>query len=132
DDMVPLVRYSYAGGIPVERLLPKAELDAIVERTRFGGGEVLQLMGSSAFYAPASSLAEMIAAILHDEHRLLPLIAYLNGEYGYSGLYVGVPAVLGGGGVERVVEVDFTPEEQAAFARSVGSVQKLLALLEES
>ncbi|MBX5467443.1 MAG: malate dehydrogenase [Firmicutes bacterium] len=130
DDMVPLVRYSYAGGIPVEKLLPKETLDAIVQRTRNGGGEVLGLIKtSSAFYAPASSLAEMVQAILHDERRILPVISYLNGEYGEYDIYVGVPAIIGGNGVEKVLEVDFTDEERANFKRSVQSVRGPLSLL---
>jgi malate dehydrogenase len=130
DDMVPLVRYSYAGGIPVEKLLPKETLDAIVQRTRNGGGEVLGLLKtSSAYYAPASSLAEMVKAILYDERRILPVISYLNGEYGERDIYVGVPAIIGGNGVEKVLEVDFTEEERANFKRSVQSVRGPLSLL---
>ncbi|MCL6563222.1 MAG: malate dehydrogenase [Firmicutes bacterium] len=131
DDMVPLVRYSYAGGIPVEKLLPKETLDAIVQRTRNGGGEVLGLLKtSSAYYAPASSLAEMVKAILYDERRILPVISYLNGEYGETDIYVGVPAIIGGNGVEKVLEVEFTEEERANFKRSVQSVRGPLSLLQ--
>lgn len=130
DDMVPLVRYSYAGGIPVEKLLPKETLDAIVQRTRTGGGEVLGLMKSSAYYAPGSSLVTMIQSILQDERRILPAIAYLDGEYGEKDLYVGVPCVLGGNGVERVLEVDFTQEDAAAFKQSVASVRGPMKLLQ--
>lgn len=129
DDMVPLVRYSYAGGIPIEKLLPKETIDQIVKRTRTGGGEVLSLMKSSAYYAPASSLAEMVKAVLLDERRILPVISYLDGEYGEKDIYVGVPAVIGGNGVEKVLEVDFTDEEKAAFAKSVSSVRDPLSLL---
>jgi malate dehydrogenase len=129
DDMVPLVRYSYAGGIPVEKLLPKETLDRIVQRTRTGGGEVISLMKVSAYYAPASSLAEMVKAVLHDERRILPVIAYLNGEYGERDIYVGVPAIIGGNGIERVLEVEFTPDEQAAFKKSVASVRGPLSML---
>ncbi len=129
DDMVPLVRYSYVGGIPVEKLLPKATLDAIVQRTRTGGGEVLGLMKTSAFYAPGSSLAEMVQAVLRDERRVLPTISYLNGEYGERDIYVGVPAVLGGRGVEKVLEIEFTPEEAEEFKKSVASVRAPLSML---
>lgn len=129
DDMVPLVRYSYAGGIPIEKLLPKETIDAIVKRTRTGGGEVLSLMKTSAYYAPASSLAEMVKAVLLDERRILPVISYLNGEYGERDIYVGVPAVIGGNGVEKVLEVDFTDAEKTAFANSVSSVREPLKLL---
>lgn len=129
DDMVPLVRYSYAGGIPIEKLLPRETIDQIVKRTRTGGGEVLGLMKSSAFYAPASSLAEMVKAILLDERRILPVISHLNGEYGEKDIYVGVPAVIGGNGVEKVLEVDFTDDEKAAFQKSVASVRDPLTML---
>ncbi|MCY0897847.1 MAG: malate dehydrogenase [Firmicutes bacterium] len=129
DDMVPLVRYSYAGGIPVEKLLPKETIDRIVQRTRTGGGEVLSLMKVSAFYAPASSLAEMVKAVLLDERRILPVISYLNGEYGEHDIYVGVPAIIGGNGVEKVLEVEFTDEEREAFKKSVASVRGPLSLL---
>lgn len=129
DDMVPLVRYSYVGGIPVEKLLPKDTLDAIVQRTRTGGGEVLGLMKTSAYYAPGSSLAEMVQAVLRDERRVLPTISYLNGEYGERDIYVGVPAVLGGRGVEKVLEIDFTAAEAEEFKKSVGSVREPLSML---
>ncbi len=130
DDMVPLVRYSYAGGIPLETLIPKERLDAIVERTRKGGGEIVNLLGNgSAYYAPAASLAEMVEAIVKDQRRVLPAIAYLEGEYGYEGIYLGVPTILGGNGIEKVLEVEFTNEEQEAFAKSVESVRKPLSLL---
>ncbi len=129
DDMVPLVRYSYVGGIPVEKLLPQAALDAIVQRTRTGGGEVLGLMKTSAYYAPGSSLAEMVQAVLRDERRVLPTISYLNGEYGEHDIYVGVPAVLGGRGVEKVLEIEFTEAETEEFKKSVGSVRAPLSML---
>ena len=95
DDMVPLVRYSYAGGIPLEKLISKDRLEAIVERTRKGGGEIVNLLGNgSAYYAPAASLVEMCEAILKDQRRILPAIAYLEGEYGFEGIYLGVPTIL--------------------------------------
>lgn len=129
DDMVPLVRYSYAGGIPVEKLLPKETLDQIVQRTRTGGGEVLGLMKVSAYYAPGSSLAEMVKAVLIDEKRVLPVISYLDGQYGEKDLYVGVPSVIGGNGVEKVIEIEFSAEERDAFKRSVLSVREPLTML---
>lgn len=132
DEMVPLVRYSYVGGIPIERILPKERLDAIVERTRKGGGEIVQLLGNgSAYYAPAASLVEMAEAIIHDKKRVLPSVAYLEGEYGYSGLYLGVPTILGGNGIESIIELPLTAEEKAALDRSVESVKKVLSLLED-
>lgn len=131
DDMVPLVRYSYAGGIPLEKLIPKDRLDAIVERTRKGGGEIVNLLGNgSAYYAPAASLAEMVEAIVKDQRRILPAIAYLEGEYGYEGIYLGVPTILGGNGIEKVIELELTEDEKAALAKSVESVKNVMRVLE--
>ena len=131
DQMVPLVRYSYAGGIPVEKLIPKERLQAIVERTRQGGGEIVNLLKTgSAFYAPGVSIAEMVEAIVRDQRRILPVVAYLDGEYGYRDIYVGVPVILGGRGVEKVLEIDLTPDEQEAFRRSVEAVRGPLQLLQ--
>ncbi|NNU90644.1 malate dehydrogenase [Anoxybacillus sp. CHMUD] len=131
DDMVPLVRYSYAGGIPLETLIPKERLDAIVERTRRGGGEIVNLLGNgSAYYAPAASLAEMVEAIVKDQRRVLPAIAYLEGEYGYEGIYLGVPTILGGNGIEKVIELELTEEEKAALAKSVESVKNVMKVLQ--
>lgn len=132
DDMVPLVRYSYAGGIPIEKLLSREKIDEIVQRTRTGGGEVLSLMKTSAYYAPASSLAEMVKAVLLDERRILPVISYLDGEYGEKDIYVGVPAIIGGNGVEKVLEVDFTDQEKIEFKKSVASVRDPLLMLSQS
>src|SRR5690625_1419800 len=102
DEMVPLIRYSYAGGIPLENLISKDRLDEIVQRTRQGGGEIVNLLGNgSAYYAPAASLTVMAEAILKDQRRVLPSIAYLEGEYGYSNIYLVVPTVIGGNGIER-------------------------------
>lgn len=131
DDMVPLVRYSYAGGIPLEKLIPKDRLDAIVERTRKGGGEIVNLLGNgSAYYAPVASLPEMVEAIVKDQRRILPAIAYLEGEYGYEGIYLGVPTILGGNGIEKVIELELTEEEKAALAKSVESVKNVMKVLE--
>jgi malate dehydrogenase len=130
DDMVPLVRYSYAGGIPLETLIPKDRLDAIVERTRKGGGEIVNLLGNgSAYYAPAASLVEMCEAILKDQRRVLPAIAYLEGEYGYEGIYLGVPTILGAGGIEKVIELELTEVEKAALDKSAESVRSVMAVL---
>lgn len=130
DDMVPLIRYSYAGGIPLEKLIPKDRLDQIVERTRKGGGEIVELLGNgSAYYAPAAALTEMAEAILKDQRRVLPAIAYLEGEYGYSDLYLGVPVILGGNGVEKVIELDLTESEKAALDKSVQSVKNVMNVL---
>jgi len=130
DDMVPLVRYSYAGGIPLETLIPKDRLDAIVERTRKGGGEIVNLLGNgSAYYAPAAALVEMVEAILKDQRRVLPSIAYLEGEYGFSGIYLGVPTILGGNGIEKVIELELTEEEKTALAKSAESVKNVMKVL---
>lgn len=130
DDMVPLIRYSYAGGIPLERLIPKDRLDAIVERTRKGGGEIVQLLGNgSAYYAPAASLVQMAEAILKDKKRILPAVAYLEGEYGYHDLYLGVPTILGGNGLEKVIVLDLTEEEKKALDKSAESVRKVINIL---
>ncbi len=130
DDMVPLVRYSYAGGIPLENLIPKERLDSIVERTRKGGGEIVELLGNgSAYYAPAASLVSMAEAILKDQRRVLPAIAYLEGEYGYRGIYLGVPTIIGAGGIEKVIELELQEEEKAALDHSVQSVKAVMSIL---
>ncbi|GAE34111.1 malate dehydrogenase [Halalkalibacter akibai] len=130
DDMVPLIRYSAAGGVPLEKLISKDRLDAIVERTRKGGGEIVGLLGNgSAYYAPAASLTQMVEAIIKDKKRVIPTIAYLEGEYGYSDLYVGVPTILGGDGIEKIIELDLTEDEQVALAKSVESVRNVMSAL---
>ncbi len=129
DDMVPLVRYTYAGGIPIEKLLPRETIDAIVERTRKGGGEIVNLMGTSAGYAPGMSIVEMIDAILNDRKRILPSIAYLEGEYGYNDMCMGVMTKLGGAGLEQVIEIELTPEEKAALDKSASGVKKMVEML---
>lgn len=130
DDMVPLLRYSQAGGIPIEKLVSKERLDAIVDRTRKGGGEIVQLLGNgSAYYAPAAAIAEMVEAILKDQRRILPAIAYLEGEYGYDDMYFGVPVILGGNGVEHVYELELNADEQEALNQSASTVRSVLDLL---
>jgi malate dehydrogenase len=126
DDMVPVLSMTTIHGIPVSALLGKDKLDKIVERTRKGGGEVLNLMGTSAYYAPASSAVSMAKAYLRDERRLLPCAAYLEGEYGYKDLFMGVPCIIGGKGVERIVEIPLTEEEKAMLAKSAKSVQAVV------
>jgi malate dehydrogenase len=129
DDMVPLVRYSYAGGIPLEKIIPQDRLDAIVARTRKGGGEIVSLLGNgSAYYAPAASLVEMAESIVRDKKRILPSIAYLEGEYGYNDLCLGVPTVIGGNGLESIIELPLTDEEKAALDKSVESVQSVIEI----
>ncbi|WP_181349811.1 malate dehydrogenase [Thalassobacillus sp. CUG 92003] len=130
DDMVPLIRYSYAGGIPLEKLISKERLDAIVERTRKGGGEIVGLLGNgSAYYAPAASIVQMAEAILKDQRRVIPSIAYLEGEYGYEGIYLGVPTILGGDGIEEIIELDLTEEERKDLDKSADSVKDVLNVL---
>jgi malate dehydrogenase len=130
DDMVPLIRYSYAGGIPLENLIPEERLNEIVERTRKGGGEIVNLLGNgSAYYAPAAALTEMTEAILKDQRRVLPAIAYLEGEYGYSGIYFGVPTIIGGNGIEKVIQLELTDAEKTALNRSADAVRNVMAVL---
>lgn len=130
DDMVPLVRYSSVGGIPIETLLPRERIEAIVQRTRVGGGEIVDLLGNgSAYYAPAASLVQMTEAILKDKKRILPVIALLEGEYGYDGLFMGVPVILGGGGIEKVFDLELTPDEKAALDKSAASVRSVISMV---
>src|SRR5699024_9196166 len=114
----------------LETLISEERLAAIVERTRKGGGEIVSLLGNgSAYYAPAAALTEMAEAILKDQRRVLPAIAYLEGEYGYSNIYLGVPVILGGNGIEKVIELDLTADEKAALDKSVESVKNVLEVL---
>jgi len=130
DTMVPLPRYSTVGGVPITELMSAERIEQLVERTRNGGAEVVALLKTgSAYYAPAASVVEMVEAILRDRRRVLPCAAYLRGEYGIDGLYVGVPVVLGNGGVEKVIEISLTDDERAAFNRSADAVRDLLAKL---
>ena len=128
DDMVPLLRYSSINGIPLTKFMEQARLDAIVERTRKGGGEIVALLGTgSAFYAPAASAITMAESYLRDQKRVLAASAFLEGQYGVKGLFVGVPVVIGAGGVERIIEIDLNDAEKAMLARSVESVKKSVA-----
>ena len=128
DTMVPLLRYSTVSGIPIENFVRKERLAEIVQRTRDGGAEIVKLLQTgSAFYAPAASSVQMAEAILKDKKRLLPVAAYLNGEYGLKDLYLGVPAILGSRGVERIVELTLTDEEKGALAKSAEEVRKGIA-----
>jgi malate dehydrogenase len=133
DTMVPLLRYSTAAGIPVPDLIKMGwstteKMDAIVKRTRSGGGEIVELLGTgSAFYAPAESAIVMAKSFLRDKKRLLPCAAYCKGQFGLDGLYVGVPVIVGKGGVEKIVEIDLNPEEKKMFDNSVDSVRGLIA-----
>jgi malate dehydrogenase len=128
DDMVPLVRYCSVNGTPLTKLLDGAKLDAIVDRTRKGGGEIVALLGTgSAFYAPAASAVSMAESYLRDQKRVLPCSALLEGQYGVNGIFLGVPVVIGAGGVERVVELELDTAEKAMLAKSVESVKKSTA-----
>ncbi len=129
DDMVPVLSHCTVSGVPVQSLIEKAKLDAIVDRTRKGGGEIVGLMGTSAFYAPAASAVAMAEAYLLDQKRLLPCAAYLTGEYGYTDLYMGVPTVIGAGGVEKIIELTLTTEEKAMLKASAESVQKVVDIV---
>ena len=132
DTMVPLPRYSTVGGVPITELMTPDRIEALVDRTRNGGAEVVSLLKTgSAYYAPASSVASMVDAIVNNRHMVLPCAAYLEGQYGYDGLYVGVPTRLGSAGVEGIVEIGLTSEEQAMFDHSADAVQGLVDKLVE-
>jgi malate dehydrogenase len=130
DTMVPLPRYSTVAGIPITELIPKDRLDAIVQRTRDGGAEIVKyLKTGSAYYAPSAAATEMIEAILKDKKKILPCAAYLEGEYGIKGLYVGVPVKLGAKGIEQIIEIKLTPEEKAGLDKSAAAVKELCAVI---
>jgi len=130
DDMVPLPRYSTVAGIPLPDLLPKERIDAIVERTRKGGAEIVNLLKTgSAYYAPSAAVVEMVTAILKDKKKILPCAAYLEGEYGIKGLFVGVPVKLGAKGIEKIIEIKLSAEENAALQKSAASVRELVSVL---
>ncbi len=130
DTMVPLVRFTTVAGVPVSKLIPADRLAQIVQRTRDGGAEIVNLLGSgSAFYAPSAAVAQMIDSIVLDKKMILPCAVYLQGEYGIHGLFVGVPAKLGAKGVEEVIQIDLTDEEQAALQKSADAVKELVAVM---
>jgi malate dehydrogenase len=130
DTMVPIPSCTSVGGIPVSQLLSKKRLDEIVQRTRDGGAEIVSLLKTgSAYYAPAAATTQMVAAIVRDQKRLVPCAAYCDKEYGVGGYYVGVPVILGASGVERVIQLELTAEEKAAFQKSVDAVKQLVATM---
>jgi len=130
DEMVPLVRYSTVAGIPISTLIPEDRINAIIERTRKAGGEIVALLKTgSAYYAPSRAAAEMAEAIIKDKKRIIPCAAYLNGEFGEKGFFIGVPVKLGSDGVEQIIELDLTAEEQEAFKASANSIKGLLGKL---
>jgi len=126
DDMVPLIRYTTVAGIPISELLPPERVEAIVQRTRKGGGEIVSLLKTgSAYYAPAAGTMEMVESVLLDRKRILPCATYLEGEYGVKGIYMGVPVKLGSKGVEQIIEIKLTSEERAMFDKSEKSVREV-------
>jgi malate dehydrogenase len=129
DTMVPLPRYSTVSGIPITELISKERIDAIVDRTRNGGAEIVKLLGTSAWYAPASATVEMVEAILRDKKKILPCAALLNGEYGLNDIFVGVPVKLGAAGLEQVIEIKLTDEEKAGLDKSANAVKELVESL---
>jgi malate dehydrogenase len=130
DTMVPLVGHTTVAGIPITELLSKERIDAIVQRTRDGGAEIVKhLKTGSAFYAPSAAAVEMVEAILKDKKKILPCAAYLQGEFGIDGYYIGVPCKLGAGGLEEIVEIKLTPEEAAALKRSALAVKELCDII---
>jgi malate dehydrogenase len=129
DDMVPALSYCTINGVPVTQLIAKDRISAIVDRTRKGGGEIVGLMGTSAYYAPAASSIVMAEAYLYDQKRLLPCAAYLDGEYGYRDIYMGVPVIIGAGGVEKIVNIELNAEETAMLKTSADSVQKVVDIV---
>jgi malate dehydrogenase len=129
DQMVPIVSATTVGGVPLTKLVPQDQIDAMVQRTRVGGGEIVKLLGTSAWYAPGAAAAQMVDAVMLDEKRVLPCTAYLEGEYGIDGLYMGVPVRLGTGGVESIVELDLTEQEQQWLQESASAVRDVVGVL---
>jgi malate dehydrogenase len=129
DQMVPVVSATTVGGIPLRRLVGEADIDAMVQRTAKGGGELVELLGTSAWYAPGAAAAQMVDSIMLDKKRVLPCTAYLEGEYGIDGLYMGVPVKLGSGGIEAIYELDLSKDEQAMLNESAGAVREVVDLL---
>jgi malate dehydrogenase len=132
DDMVPILSATTINGIPASQLLPLDTISGIVERTRKGGGEIVGLMGTSAYYAPASSAVAMAESYLLDQKRLLPCAAFLSGEYGYKDIYMGVPVIIGRGGIERVLEIALTSEEKAMLDKSANSVRAIVEVVKKN
>lgn len=130
DTMVPLPRYTTVAGIPVTELIAKDKLDAIVERTKTGGGELVNLMGTSAWYAPGAAAAQMVEAIVRDQKRIFPCCAWLQGEYGLKGIYLGVPVKLGKNGIEQIIELQLTPDEKALLNESAKAVKEVMNVLD--
>jgi malate dehydrogenase len=130
DTMVPLPRYTTVGGIPVTELIEEAKLNEIIERTKFGGGEIVKLLGTSAWYAPGAAAAQMVEAVVRDQKRIFPVCAWLQGEYGYSNIYLGVPVVLGKNGIEKIIELQLNDAEKALLADSAEAVKSVMDVLD--
>jgi malate dehydrogenase len=130
DQMVPVVSATTVGGVPLTKLVSADRIEAMVERTRKGGGEIVELLGTSAWYAPGAAAAQMVDAICLDQKRVLPCTAYLEGEYGIDGLYMGVPVKLGAGGVEAIVELDLSDAERAELEASSAAVREVVGVLQ--
>ena len=130
DTMVPLPRYTTVGGIPVTELIDPAKLDKIIDRTKMGGGEIVNLLGTSAWYAPGSAAAQMVEAIIKDQKRVFPVCALLNGEYGMKNIYLGVPVILGKGGIEKIIELQLNDDEKKILAESAKAVKEVMDVLD--
>ena len=130
DTMVPLPRYTTVGGIPVTELIAEDKLDEIIERTKFGGGEIVKLLGTSAWYAPGAAAAQMVEAIVRDQKRVVPVCAWLQGEYGMKDIYLGVPVVLGKNGIEKIIELDLTDSERKLLDESAVAVRGVMQVLD--
>jgi len=130
DTMVPLPRYTTVGGIPVTELIEDDKLNEIIERTKFGGGEIVKLLGTSAWYAPGAAAAQMVEAIVRDQKRIFPVCAWLQGEYDLKDIYLGVPVVLGKNGIEKIIELDLNEDEKALLAESVEAVRNVMSVLD--
>tara|TARA_B100000575_G_scaffold289380_1_gene291057 strand:- start:85 stop:1029 length:945 start_codon:yes stop_codon:yes gene_type:complete len=130
DTMVPLPRYTTVGGIPVTELIEEEKLNEIIERTKFGGGEIVKLLGTSAWYAPGASAAQMVEAIVRDQRRIFPVCTWLQGEYGLNDIYLGVPVILGKNGIEKIIELDLNENEKALLGESVDAVKSVMAVLD--
>lgn len=131
DTMVPLPRYTTVAGIPVTELIDEAKLNEIIERTKFGGGEIVKLLGTSAWYAPGAAAAQMVEAIVRDQKRIFPVCAWLQGEYGLKDIYLGVPVVLGKNGIEKIIELDLNADEKALLKESADAVKGVMNVLDD-
>lgn len=130
DTMVPLPRYTTVGGIPVTELIDAAKLDEIIERTKFGGGEIVKLLGTSAWYAPGAAAAQMVEAVIRNQRRVFPVCAWLQGEYGMKDIYLGVPVILGKNGIEKIIELDLNAEERKMLEESAVAVKGVMDVLD--